>query len=223
MSENDPTPLETPEIPAELPGLALRSTVVFPFDVVSVQLDRPRSMRMVEANPGDATLVAAFFPKDREAERLTEVDDFEPVGVVCRVIHRMRMPNETVQVVLQGLQRVRLTEVSGVQPHYRFGIEPISEREPRGADIDGLIYRCMELVDELVKADPENIAFQRKQAELRGSIGFANELAGNKEKAKEVYTAAVHQWEHLASLLPEDDIVERGLTWSRRQLAGLGR
>ncbi len=153
MSSNEPLPLDAAEIPDELPGLALRSTVVFPFDVVSVALDRPRSLRMVEGHPEDATMVACFFPRDREAQRLTEVEDFEPVGVVCRIIHRMRMPNESVQVVLQGLRRVRLLEVVGVQPNYRFRLEPIEEREPRGADIDGLIYRCMELVDELVKAE----------------------------------------------------------------------
>jgi len=148
-----PLPLEATELPDELPGLKLRSTVVFPFDVVSVQLDRPRSLRMMEAYPGDAALVACFFPKDREAERADEVEDFEEIGVACRVIHRMHMPNETVQVVFQGLRRVRLLEVVGVQPHYRFRLEPIKEREPRGTDIDGLIYRCMELVDELVKAE----------------------------------------------------------------------
>ena len=58
---------------------------------------------------------------------------------------------------------------------------------------------------------------------MRGNIGFANEKVGNKEKAKELYASAVYQWERLASLLPEDDLVERGLLWSRRQLAALDR
>ncbi|MDA1196300.1 MAG: endopeptidase La [Planctomycetota bacterium] len=150
---NQPPSPDATEIPPELPGLALRSTVVFPFDVVSVPLDRPRSLRMIEAHPGDATLVACFFPKDREAERLHEAAEFERIGVACRIIHRMRMPNETVQVVLQGLRRVRLVDVVGVQPYYRFQLEAVEEREPRGTDIDGLIYRCMELVDEFVKAE----------------------------------------------------------------------
>ena len=35
MPTNDPLPLDAAEIAEELPGLALRSTVVFPFDVVS--------------------------------------------------------------------------------------------------------------------------------------------------------------------------------------------
>jgi ATP-dependent Lon protease len=146
-------PLEQTEIPAELPGLALRSTVVFPFDVVSVQLDRSRSLRMIDDTTGDAALVACFFPRDREAERLADTGDFHAVGVACRVIHRMRMPNETMQVVLQGLRRVELREVLATDPFYRFRIEAVVEREPRGTDIDGLIYRCMDMVDQLVKAE----------------------------------------------------------------------
>ncbi len=87
----------------------------------------------------------------------------------------------------------------------------------------GYLTQAWTAVKELAENDRDNIHYQRKLAELRGSIGFANEKAGNKEKAKEVYAAAVHDWERLASLLPEDDVVERGLAWSRRQLAALGR
>ncbi len=153
VDPNGTLPFEQAEIPDELPGLRLMSTVVFPFDVVSVQLDRPRSLRMIEETTGDAALVACFFPKDRSAERSDRMEDFHPVGVVCRVIHRMRMPNETVQVVFQGLRRVRLKEIVEHDPFFHFKIEAYDEREPRGADIDGLIYRCMDMVDQLVKAE----------------------------------------------------------------------
>ena len=153
VDPNGTLPFEQAEIPEELPGLRLMSTVVFPFDVVSVQLDRPRSLRMIEETTGDAALVACFFPKDRNAERSDRLEDFHSVGVVCRIIHRMRMPNETVQVVFQGLRRVRLKEIVAHDPFFRFKVEAYEEREPRGADIDGLIYRCMDMVDQLVKAE----------------------------------------------------------------------
>ena len=64
----EPPPLDQTEIPDELPGLRLLSTVVFPFDVVSVQIDRPRSLRMIDDIQGDAALVACFFPRDRDEE-----------------------------------------------------------------------------------------------------------------------------------------------------------
>ncbi len=186
----DNLPLEPTEIPDELPGLCLRSTVVFPFDVVSVQLDRPRSLRMIDDNPSDAALVACFFPRDREAERADDVADYHPVGVVCRVIHRMRMPNETIQVVFQGLRRVSLEEVTGIQPYYRYRIAPVPEREPRGQDVDGLIYRCMEMVDQLVQAEggypPEMVNILRMN--IAGAGRFADLIGAHVNLPLEVKT-----------------------------------
>ena len=75
MTDPEPTPgLAETEIPDELPGLRLASTVVFPLDVVSVQLDRPRSQRMIGDNAGDA-VVACFLPADMEdlATRIREL------------------------------------------------------------------------------------------------------------------------------------------------------
>jgi ATP-dependent Lon protease len=153
MDEPERPSLEQVPIPAELPGMCLFSTVVFPLDVVSVQLNRPRSLRMIQAHAGESTMVACFFPRDPEANEAVAPEEFLPVGVACRVIHRMRMPNDTVQVVLQGLRRIRLKAVLQSEPYLRFKVEPLEEREPRGTDVDGLIYRCMEMVDTLVKGE----------------------------------------------------------------------
>ncbi len=201
VETKDSLPLEQTEIPDELPGLCLRSTVVFPFDVVSVQLDRPRSLRMIDDNPGDATLVACFFPRDRTAERTDEVEDYHPIGVVCRVIHRMKMPNETIQVVFQGLRRVRLDEVVGIQPYYRFKVSPVDSREPRGHDIDGLIYRSMEMVDELVKAEggypPEMVNILRMN--IAGAGRFADLIGAHVNLTLDVKTG----------ICASDDVRER--------------
>ncbi len=174
-SENS-VPFEHTDIPETLPGLRLATTVVFPFDVVSVQLDRPRSMRMIDDNAGDATLVACFFPRDPEKTDAATKDDFHSVGVACRVIHRMNMPNETVQVVFQGLRRIRLLDVRQSQPYLEFRVEAEDERDPRGADVDGLIYRCMEMVDQLVKAEggypPEMVNILRMN--IAGAGRFAD-------------------------------------------------
>ncbi len=153
MAEPREPTLASVPIPDELAGMCLFSTVVFPLDVVSVQLNRPRSLRMITANPGESAIVACFFPRDPEATDVTAAEELLPVGVACRVIHRMRMPNETVQVVFQGLRRIKLKQVLRAEPFLSMRVEAIDEREPRGSDVDGLIYRCMEMVDALVKGD----------------------------------------------------------------------
>ena len=147
------SPADHTEIPAELPGMRLASTVVFPLDVVSVQINRPRSQAMLEAHGGDATIVACFLPREPEEGLACRAEHFLPVGVACRIIHRMNMPNDTVQVVLQGLRRIRLVDVLEAEPFLQFRVETFSAREPRGSDIDSTIYRCMEYVDKLVQAE----------------------------------------------------------------------
>jgi len=176
VDANDSLALEQTDIPDVLAGLRLAGTVVFPFDVVSVQIDRPRSLRMIQETSGDAALVACFFPRDREAESADAPSDFHPIGVACRVIHRMLMPNETVQVVFQGLRRIHLDAILETEPYYRFQVSPVKEREPRGSDVDGLIYRTMEMVDQLVKAEggypPEMVNILRMN--IAGAGRFAD-------------------------------------------------
>src|SRR5262245_26541596 len=95
--------LQDATIPEELPGLVLLSAVVFPYEVASVQIDRPRSVRMLEENPGENVVVACFFPAEGDGEIEGGAHGrIHPVGVACRVIHRMRMPNQTIQAVFQG-------------------------------------------------------------------------------------------------------------------------
>lgn len=121
-----------------------------------------------------------------------------------------------------------LLKESPVVQEYRFDyaeclarLAGLAEDESRFKESLALLTEAVGVIEELTKKNTDNIQYQRTLAELRGNIGFANEKVGNKEKAKEVYASAVIQWERLASLLPEDDLVERGLLWSRRQLAAL--
>jgi ATP-dependent Lon protease len=181
LTTPDVTRLQDVRIPEELPGFVLLSAVVFPFDVVSVQLDRARSVRMVEDNPGPDVLVAALYPSDEtDAASKEPHGRVLPVGVACRVIHRMRMPNQTMQVVFQGVSRVRCQEILRTDPYHRYRVEVADGREPKGPDVDGLVYRCMELVEELVRSDPSypdelvqllrlNIAGPGRFADLIGS------------------------------------------------------
>jgi ATP-dependent Lon protease len=108
-------------------------------------------VRLLEANPGDNVIVACLFPRGADGDAPTELDGLFPVGVACRVIHRMKLPSETMQVVFQGLRRIEAKEVLAADPWMRVRVEPVEPREPRGPEIDGLVYRCMEMVDELVR------------------------------------------------------------------------
>src|SRR5262245_34239154 len=149
--KSTPAAIQDASIPEEVPAFVLATTVVFPFDVVSVQVSKARDVRLLEHNPGDNVIVACFFPRASDGEDVESLDEVFPVGVACRVIHRLRMPNDTMQVVFQGLRRVERGETTATEPYLRCKVSIVETKEPRGPEIDGLVYRCMEMVDELVR------------------------------------------------------------------------
>ena len=176
VADTSPDAVLHTDVPPELPGMRITGTVVFPLDVVSVQIDRPRSQRMIEAHEGDTAIVACFFPREGEGGPTTDKEDFLPIGVACRVIHRMKMPNDTMQVVFQGLRRIQLDDVLQQEPYLRFKVSTVEEREPKGASMDGLIYKVMEMVDQLVEAEggypPEMVNILRMN--IAGAGRFAD-------------------------------------------------
>ena len=194
--------IEEALVPSVLPGFVLLSAVVFPADVVSVQLDRPRSVLMVEENPGEDVLVACAYPEVEPVEPAGEAspDKVFRVGVACRVVQRMRMPNDTIQVVLQGVRRVRIVDVVAVDPYHRYRVTPLPPDPPSTPELERLVARCMEHVQELLRLDsgyPAEIG-NLLRLNMAGPGRFADLLAINlrlslAEKRRVAATADVRE------------------------------
>jgi ATP-dependent Lon protease len=90
---------------ARLPLLPLKNVVIFPRNIVTLLVGRPRSIQAVEE----------ALTKDRRiivvAHRDSEIDDPQPsdlytVGTLAEVVQSERQQTSTVQVVLEGICRV---------------------------------------------------------------------------------------------------------------------
>src|SRR5215467_11657525 len=101
---------------AVLPVLPLKNTVVFPHVLVPLAVGRPRSLRLLEdLAPGDRTLaVAAQF--DEQVEE-ANWDEIHHVGTVVRIQHLLKMPDGTMQLAVQGVERVKLVEPASEDPY----------------------------------------------------------------------------------------------------------
>ena len=97
-------------LPEELPVLALREFVVFPYMVLPLFVARERSIAAVEdAMEGDrlVLLVAQRNPETSEPDP----DDLYQVGTVAMVMRSMRMPDGRLKVLVQGLGKARIDSV----------------------------------------------------------------------------------------------------------------
>jgi len=109
-----------------LPVLPLKNTVVFPHALVPLGVGRPRSLRLLEdLAPGDRTLaVAAQY--DEQVEEATW-DEVRHVGTIVRIQHLLKMPDGTMQLAVQGVERVRLVKAESHSPYLVATLEPYPE------------------------------------------------------------------------------------------------
>ena len=97
----------TLEIPDELPVIALRDLVFFPYMVVPLLIGRPASVAALEEARGASGMVLLVAQRDAEADN-PGPDDLYPAGTVIRVVQVSTLADGTVRVVMEGMGRARI-------------------------------------------------------------------------------------------------------------------
>jgi ATP-dependent Lon protease len=133
-----------------LPVLPVRNLVLYPFVLMPVSLGRPASVKAVEAAlQREDKLIAVFSQKDASTEQ-PGPDDLYEVGTRA-LIRRMARSEETVELILQGIERVRRVDVAQEEPFLIARVQPRPVPEQSGAEIDAL---TRELVDMARRFQP---------------------------------------------------------------------
>jgi ATP-dependent Lon protease len=186
-------------LPAVLTCLAVRSTVVMPRSVATLEVSRRENLVALERHPeGDTPLVAVPL---RDLEGESEPAKLCAIGTLCRVLDRICLPDGSQRVVLQGQRRVTL---SSLEMHEGF-LRAVAE-EPRHGVYDEArlrigVARAMELALELVARD------NRYSAELPRVLALNTSAAGH---FVDLAAARLHlPYEDARSLLVEHDVARR--------------
>ena len=137
-------------VPEELPVLPLRNTVIYPLIVLPLAVQRPRSVRLVDDAVVADRLVALVGLKDPEVEDPTPSDVYT-VGTMA-MIHRLaRAPDDTLHIIVQGLERVRITEFTQTDPYMRATVEMAPEVTEDSVEMEALVRNIADLFQRLVR------------------------------------------------------------------------
>ncbi|MHB0859477.1 MAG: endopeptidase La [Anaerolineae bacterium] len=136
-------------IPRVLPVLPLKNTVVFPLTVLPLAVQKPRSVRLVDDAVVADRMVALVALRDPETEE-PGPNDVYTVGTLA-VIHRLaRAADGTVHIIVQGLERIRVTEFMQSEPYMRAYVEDAPETTEEGVEIEALQRSTTDLFRRLV-------------------------------------------------------------------------
>ena len=95
------------EFPAALPVLPLKETVVFPQSMSPLAIGQERSVRLIDDVVAGDRLLALVTARDASIDA-PGWDDIYEVGTVALVHKMIKVPDGTLRILVQGLDRVRL-------------------------------------------------------------------------------------------------------------------
>jgi hypothetical protein len=122
-----------------LPVLPLKETVVFPESMTPLAVGQERSVKLIDDVLSGERMLALFTVRHTDAEP-PGWDDLYTVGTVA-VVHKMiKVPDGTLRILVQGLQRVRLVEPLEQEPdHTLRDVDPVVVEPPQhGVAVVGL-------------------------------------------------------------------------------------
>lgn len=136
--------MKKPLLSLELPVLPLRNTVVLPHVTTGVDVGRPRSKRAVEEALQSDRFIFLVAQKDPEVDN-PEPEDLYAYGTLAVVKQVLRLPDGSLQVMVEARNRVRLVRYVAA-PYLR----AIGEVLPEGPVEDRELARI--LVSEVQEA-----------------------------------------------------------------------
>lgn len=168
---------ETPSFDGSIPVLPMRNMVMFPGVVMPVSVGRSSSLRLVNEANKKNSLIAVVCQKSADTEE-PDYNDLHHVGIAAKVLRVLEMPDRTTTVILQGLQRLRLTDLTQVFPYLKGDVEVIPEEMPEEGDqkFDVIVDSCKDLAIQYIKSSdmihPESVFAIRNIRNGRGMINF---------------------------------------------------
>src|SRR5919201_1462607 len=142
-------------IPAELPVLPLRDTVLFPNSFMPLAVAREASVRLIEEATTAGRMIGVFTQREASVEEPVQ-DDLYPIGTATHVHKMFRLPDGSLRLIVQGLARIRLDRITQTRPYLKAAVTVADEllRDEDHIEIDALQRNIKSNFQQVVSLSP---------------------------------------------------------------------
>lgn len=141
-------------IPAELPLLPLRNTVLFPGVVLPITVGRDKSIRAVTDAYKADKLVGVVSQKDSNVEEPT-VSDLVDIGTIAKIVKLIKMPDGGTTIIIQGKKRFKTEEITTDEPYFKARISVLEDEVLQNDnDFNAMVSSIKELAAQIIQLSP---------------------------------------------------------------------
>jgi ATP-dependent Lon protease len=126
INSNDDKPEAKFKIPQELPLLALKNSVVFPFLSTPLIVGRKKSVEAINNASKEHKIIVVVAQRE-EGKEVIEKDDLYDIGTACAVKQVINVSNDEIKCLVEGISRVKIKYFTQTEPYFRVFTEVIED------------------------------------------------------------------------------------------------
>jgi ATP-dependent Lon protease len=179
-------------IPEELPVLPLRDMVVYPFIIAPLSVAREISIQAVDRALSENRMILLAAQRDKNVDE-PGGDDLFSVATVAVIMRMLKLPDERIRVLVQGICRARIKSVNTSEPFLTASIERLNDQayDPDSIEKEAIQRSTKRLLDRasgLGRNLPSEVMVIAKSLDDPGRLGdlAASNLDLRIEEAQEV-------------------------------------
>lgn len=143
------------------PLLPLRGLLVYPSMVLHLDVGREKSVKALEKAMVDDNLILLCSQSEVNIEEPTQEDIFR-IGTVAKVRQMLKLPNGTIRVLVEGMERAEIMEYLDNEEYYEVIAVERPEIEPAEPEVDALMRTVLTQFEHYInlskKVTPETLA-----------------------------------------------------------------
>ncbi|MBN3347484.1 endopeptidase La [Clostridium botulinum] len=134
-----------------LPLIPLRGIIIFPYMILHFDVGREKSILALEEAMENEQKIFLSAQKEAETEEPI-VEDIYDIGTICEIKQILKLPGDTVRVLVEGKTRGRIVNYLEEEPFLKVEIEEIEDNQYEDdKEVDALIRLVKTNFDEYIK------------------------------------------------------------------------
>src|ERR1700722_11508038 len=139
----------------ELPVLPIRNAVLFPGAVAPFDVGREKSVALVEDVDNLSSPVIAIFAQKDPATDDPGAEDLHKVGCAARVLKALKHSSGNYSLILQGLTRIKLDDVTQTAPYLKAKVKRLEEAGLDDDEAEALSMSLRDIAKQVIQLMPE--------------------------------------------------------------------
>lgn len=133
-----------------VPLLPLRGLLVYPTMVLHLDVGRDHSVQALEEAMMNDHLIFLTTQKDETIDEPVE-DDLFQVGTLTKVKQMLKLPNGTIRVLVEGLDRAKIDKFYDMDRYYAVALQILQQSEEKDAETEALTRTLLDYFEQYIK------------------------------------------------------------------------